>query len=112
MNYYDRLGHIFQGFVPALITREFILKLSPLKKGKLLTFLVLSVVLAISASYELLEWGSATVLYPEQGIAFLGTQGDVWDAQKDIFLALIGGIFALLLFSKLQDSQMSKEKSK
>ena len=105
-NYYDRLGHFFQGLVPALVLREFLLKLSPLKKGKLLILVILSIVLAISASYELFEWWTAVSTSPGTGNAFLGTQGDIWDTQWDMLMALIGGISALLFFSKLQDSQL------
>lgn len=109
-NYYDRLGHFFQGFTPALVSREFLLKLSPVKRGKTLTFIILCIVLAISATYELFEWQSAVNLFPEQGVDFLGIQGDVWDVQKDMFLALIGGICALGLFSRLQNNQMKYKK--
>ncbi|MDW8802653.1 DUF2238 domain-containing protein [Clostridium sp. A1-XYC3] len=101
-NYYDRLGHFVQGFIPAIIIREILLRKSPLRQGKLLNFLTISVCLAISASYELLEWwvAKATGTAAE---AFLGTQGDVWDTQWDMFLALIGSICSLLTLSSIHN---------
>lgn len=105
-NYYDRLGHIAQGFFPAIIIREFLLRKTALKRGGMLTFIVLSIALAISASYELLEWGAAVTLTPETGNAFLATQGDIWDSQWDMFLALAGAAAALLLFSRTHDTQL------
>ncbi|MCT8978500.1 DUF2238 domain-containing protein [Clostridium sp. CX1] len=101
-NYYDRLGHFVQGFIPAIIIREILLRKSPLRQGKLLNFLIISVCLAISASYELLEWwvAKATGTAAE---AFLGTQGDVWDTQWDMFLALIGSICSLLTLSNIHN---------
>ncbi len=104
-NHYDRIGHFLQGFVPALIAREILLRKTRLHRGKILTFLVLCVCLAISASYELLEWGCALAL--GQGAdAFLGTQGDPWDTQEDMFLAFIGAGAALFLLTKKQDRQL------
>jgi putative membrane protein len=104
-NHYDRLGHFAQGFVPAIIAREVLLRSSPLRRGRWLAFLVVSVCLAISASYEILEWQSA-VWGGEAAGDFLGMQGDVWDAQKDMLLALIGAIAALLTLSRLHDREM------
>ncbi len=109
-NYYDRLGHFMQGFVPVMIAREFLLRKSTLKRGKLLIFVLISIVLAITAAYELLEWSSTLTLPPEEGLRFLGSQGDLWDAQKDMLLALIGGVGALILLSRIQDKQIKELK--
>jgi putative membrane protein len=105
-NNYDRLGHFAQGFVPAIVGREILLRTSPLKRGKWLTFLVVAVCLAISASYELIEWGTA-VSTGTAADAFLGTQGDPWDTQEDMFMAGIGAVVALLALSKVQDRQLA-----
>ena len=104
-NHYDRLGHFVQGFVPAIVTREILLRTTLLTRGKMLFFLVVSVSLAISAAYELVEWGVA-VGSGDDAVAFLATQGDVWDTQKDMALALIGSIVAQLLLSRLHDRQL------
>lgn len=109
-NYYDRLGHIAQGFFPVIIIRELLLRKTKLERGKWLFFIVVSVVLAVSASYELLEWQAAVTFSPETGDAFLATQGDIWDTQWDMFLALIGSAASLLLFSKVHDGQMERIK--
>ena len=106
-NHYDRLGHLAQGFVPAMLTREVLLRRSPLERGKWLGFLVVCVCLALSATYELIEW-LAAVLGGSAADAFLGTQGDVWDTQWDMFMALIGAISALLLLSRVHDRQLAK----
>jgi putative membrane protein len=106
-NHYDRLGHLAQGFVPALLAREVLLRRSPLERGKWLSFLVVCVCLALSATYELIEW-LAAVLRGSAADAFLGTQGDVWDTQWDMFMALIGAISALLLLSRAHDRQLAK----
>lgn len=106
-NPYDKIGHFFQGFVPALIAREILLRGQFIRGRKMLAFLVLCIVLAISAVYELIEWAAALIM--GQGAEeFLGTQGDPWDTQSDMFLALIGGAVALLGFSRLQDRQIAK----
>lgn len=105
-NYYDRLGHIAQGFFPAIIVRELLLRKTKLEKGKWLFFLVVCVVLAISATYELFEWQAAVTISPETGDAFLATQGDIWDTQWDMLLALVGSIASLMLFSKVHDTQL------
>lgn len=104
-NHFDRIGHFTQGFVPALLTREILIRYSPLRPGGWLFFLVCSVCLAFSASYELFEWGVARWT-GEAASAFLGTQGDEWDTQWDMFLALLGSILAQLLLSGLQDRQL------
>lgn len=107
-NNYDKIGHFAQGFVPAIIVREILLRTSPLRQGKWLNFITVSICLAISAVYELIEWWVA-VLYNASADDFLGTQGFEWDAQADMFTALIGAIMALLLLSKWHDKQL-KEK--
>lgn len=104
-NPYDKIGHFMQGFVPAIIIREILIRGEYIKHGKMLNFLTLATVLGISASYELFEWGSAVVL--GQGAdEFLGTQGDPWDTQSDMLFALIGGSTALLLLSKIHNQQI------
>ncbi|UNP87699.1 DUF2238 domain-containing protein [Aeromonas encheleia] len=106
-NPYDKIGHFCQGFIPALACREILLRGHHVQGKRMLVFLVLSVVLAISASYELIEWGAALAL--GQGAdEFLGTQGDPWDTQSDMFFALIGAISALLLLSPLHDRQLAR----
>ena len=106
-NHYDRLGHFIQGVVPALLSREILLRTSPLQRGKWLFFLVCSVSLAISACYEFVEWAAA-VINAEAAEAFLGTQGDNWDTQWDMFLALNGSIFAQWVFARTQDRQLAE----
>ena len=106
-NHYDRLGHLAQGFVPAMLAREVLLRRSPLERGKWLSFLAVCVCLALSATYELIEW-LAAVLGGSAADAFLGTQGDVWDTQWDMFMALIGALSALLLLSRTHDRQLAR----
>lgn len=106
-NYYDRLGHFAQGFIPALIVREILLRKSSLNRGKLLSFIIISICLAISAFYELVEWGVAEAT-GSAADAFLGTQGDVWDTQWDMFMALWGAIVSLVLMSKIHDKFLKK----
>jgi putative membrane protein len=107
-NHYDRIGHFVQGFVPALLTREILIRTSPLKAGKWLSFIVVSICLAVSALYELIEWAAAA-FQGSSADAFLGTQGDEWDAQKDMFMCLIGAIAAVLFVSKLHDRFLRNE---
>lgn len=95
-NHYDRLGHLAQGFVPAILAREILLRKTPLVRGRWLAFLVVSVCLGISAVYELIEW-LAALISAEAADSFLGTQGDNWDTQWDMFLALCGALSALTL---------------
>jgi putative membrane protein len=106
-NHYDRLGHFAQGFIPAILAREILLRRSPLVSGKCLFFLVVSVCLAFSAFYELIEWWAA-LAGGEAADAFLGTQGDVWDTQWDMFLALIGAITAQLTLAKPHDLALKR----
>ena len=104
-NPYDRIGHFAQGFIPAMIAREILLRGGYVARGKMLAFLVICIVLAISATYELIEWAAAVAL--GQGAdEFLGTQGDQWDTQSDMFMALLGGTAALLLLSRSHDRQL------
>lgn len=104
-NPYDKIGHFFQGLVPALVAREILIRGAYVNGRKMLAFIVVCIVLAISATYELIEW--AVALAMGQGAdEFLGTQGDEWDAQSDMFFALIGGLSALLVFSRWQDRQI------
>lgn len=105
-NNYDKIGHFAQGFVPAMLFRELLLRHSPLRQGKLLFTLVAACCLAVSACYELVEWAAAVTL--GQGAdAFLGTQGDIWDTQSDMLMALIGAVSAQVLLAKLQDKQLT-----
>ncbi len=105
-NHYDRLGHLTQGFVPALVAREVLLRTSPLRRGRWLFVLVTAVALAISALYEFVEWGAALAL-GQSADAFLGTQGDPWDTQWDMFLAFLGAMAAQLTLSRAQDRQLA-----
>jgi putative membrane protein len=106
-NPYDRLGHLAQGFVPAIVIREILIRRSPLRPGKWLAFLVVCVCLAISAAYELIEWWSA-LIGGESADAFLGTQGDQWDTQWDMFTALVGAVAALALLGRYHDRQIAR----
>lgn len=106
-NPYDKIGHFMQGFVPAIAAREILIRHQILAKGKMLSFIVICIVLAISATYELIEWAAALAL--GQGAQeFLGTQGYEWDTQSDMFFALIGAIEALLFLSKWHNQQLNK----
>lgn len=106
-NPYDKIGHFFQGFVPALVAREILIRGQYVRGRLMLAFLVVCVVLAISVTYEFIEWGAALAM--GQGAEeFLGTQGDPWDTQSDMFFALVGSITALLCFSRLHDRQLTR----
>jgi len=106
-NPYDKIGHFAQGFIPAIAAREILLRGRHVARGKMLAFLVICIVLAISATYELVEWAAAVAL--GQGAdEFLGTQGDQWDTQSDMFMALIGGVAALLLLSHRHNRQLAR----
>ena len=105
-NNYDRLGHLAQGFIPAIVAREILLRTSPLRRGKWLTFLVICFCMALSSFYELVEWWTAAATGTAAD-AFLGTQGDPWDTQWDMMLAMIGACLSLLLLSRVHDRQMA-----
>lgn len=107
-NNYDKIGHFFQGFSPALIAREILIRKKVVNGSGWLFFLLICIVLATSAFYELIEWW-VSLFSGEAGDDFLGTQGYIWDTQTDMFTALLGAIFALLLFSKFHDEQMKKK---
>ena len=106
-NHYDKLGHFVQGFVPACIARELLLRLNVVKNERWLLVFVVSVCLAFSAFYELLEWWVA-VAVGEDAEAFLGTQGYVWDTQSDMFMALIGSAVFLVFFRKWQNTSIRR----
>jgi putative membrane protein len=105
-NHYDRIGHFFQGFEPAVLAREILVRKAVVKRGAWLTLFVLSLCLAFSACYEFLEWGVA-VAAGAASDAFLGTQGDPWDTQWDMFFCLVGAVSALALLSRLHDHQLA-----
>jgi putative membrane protein len=104
-NHYDRIGHFAQGFVPAMLAREIFIRRSPLRGSRWLPFMVICFCLAFSAFYELIEFWTALAT-GEAAEAFLGTQGDPWDTQWDMMLALIGAITALLVLSRWHDRQL------
>jgi len=105
-NPYDRIGHFFQGLVPAVAAREILIRGEFVRSRRMLAFLVVCVALAISATYELIEWGAALAL-GAGAVEFLGTQGDPWDTQSDIFMALLGALTTLALLSRLHDRQIA-----
>lgn len=106
-NHFDRLGHFAQGFVPAILARELLLRCTPLTRGGWLMLLVTCGCLAFSAFYELIEWWSA-LAFGQAADAFLGTQGDPWDTQWDMFLALIGATSAQITLGRLHDKHMKQ----
>lgn len=106
-NHYDRLGHFVQGFVPAIIARELLIRTSPLRPGKWLFAIVVLSCLGISAAYEMIEW-QASQLSADGASAFLGTQGDVWDTQKDMALAAIGAVAGCLSLGRWHDRQIAQ----
>lgn len=106
-NHYDRFGHFVQGFVPAILVREVLRRRAGLRPGGWLFFLVTSVCLAVSAAYELIEWATALAT-GSAAMAFLGTQGDVWDTQWDMFLALVGSLTAQLLLARVHERQLAR----
>ena len=105
-NHYDRVGHIALGVFPAFIIREVLLRNTLLQRGGWLYFIIISIVLAVAAFWELLEWWVALLVASDVGTAFLGSQGDIWDAQWDMFLALLGAMIVLPIFSGLHDRSM------
>lgn len=106
-NHYDRVGHFAQGFIPAIFVRELLLRKTPLQRGGWLNFLVVCVCLAFSASYEFFEWWTAA-LTGEAASDFLGTQGDPWDTQWDMFLATVGAVCSLTLLGRWHDASLKK----
>lgn len=104
-NNYDRIGHFAQGFVPAIIAREILIRRGVVRGRGWVYFIVVSICLAVSAAYELLEW-RVSVATGAKGDAFLGTQGDVWDTQEDMATALIGALLAPLLLGRIHDRQI------
>jgi putative membrane protein len=109
-NHYDRVGHLAQGFIPALVAREVLLRTSPLRPGKWLFFIVTCICLALSAVYELLEWAVAASTGTAAD-AFLATQGDVWDTQNDMLLALVGAILAQLTLARGHNRALQKART-
>jgi putative membrane protein len=105
-NHYDRLGHLAQGFVPAILAREILIRRSPLNGSRWLGFIAVSICLAFSALFEMFEWW-VSLLAGAEGDAYLATQGDVWDTQWDMFLALIGAIAAQASLARLHDRQLA-----
>lgn len=108
-NPYDRIGHLAQGFVPAMVARELLLRVFRIEGRKTVFFLAVCIALAISAFYELIEWWAALAMGADAH-EFLGTQGDVWDTQWDMFLALTGAILALLMLGRRHDRQLTRLK--
>ncbi len=109
-NPYDRIGHFFQGLVPALAAREILLRGKYVRRSGMLGFLVICVALGVSSAYELVEWGSALLL-DSGATEFLGTQGDPWDTQSDMFCALLGASSTLLAFSRVHDRLLARTQS-
>lgn len=110
-NHYDRVGHLALGFFPVCIIKEVLLRVTPLRRGGWLTFIVLSIVMAIAAGYELVEWASTYIFAPDVGQAFLGSQGDPWDAQWDMLFGLVGGAIGYFVLAPLHDRSMAKVRS-
>ena len=109
-NPWDRVGHFMQGFVPAILGRELLLRLTPLQRGGWLVYLVLAAALSFSALFELIEWWAAFA-FGADADAFLATQGDQWDTQWDMFVCLLGAALSLLLWSRLHDRQLGLRRS-
>ncbi len=108
-NHYDRIGHFAQGFIPAILAREILIRTSPLRPGKWLFFIVVCICLSISAFYEFIEWWTV-LIKGSSAEAFLGTQGDVWDAHWDMLFAMTGAMVSLLVLSKVHDKFLLKIK--
>ncbi|MDP6930901.1 MAG: DUF2238 domain-containing protein [Planctomycetota bacterium] len=106
-NPFDRIGHFMQGFTPAIVVRELLLRRTLLHRGWALRWIIISISLAFSAFYELLEWWMVIFFYPDVGPEWLGHQGDPFDAQADMLMAILGALLAMVLLSGLQDRQMS-----
>jgi putative membrane protein len=110
-NHYDRVGHLALGVFPVFVIREVLLRVTPLRRGGWFTFILLSVVLAIAAFWELLEWWTTLIVASDVGTAFLGSQGDPWDAQWDMLLALVGAAVALPTNARFHDRSMARTKT-
>jgi putative membrane protein len=110
-NHYDRVGHFMQGFVPAIVAREVLLRTSPLRRGKWLFVIVIMICVGLSAVFELCEFGVA-LIYGAAADSYLAFQGDAWDTQKDMGLCLLGAFLALLLLARLHDRQMSEAEAR
>lgn len=106
-NNFDKLGHFAQGFIPAMVAREVLIRKSVIPSAGWRDFFIISFCLALSAFYEIIEWWVA-LASGESAEAFLGTQGYIWDTQSDMWIALIGAVVALLMLSKLHDRQLSE----
>jgi putative membrane protein len=106
-NHYDRLGHLAQGFIPAMLAREILVRRNVVRGRGWVYFIVVSICLAISAAYELLEW-RVSIATGSKGDAFLGTQGDIWDTQEDMATALVGALIAPLILGRLHDRQLAR----
>jgi len=106
-NHYDRLGHFAQGFIPAIVAREILIRRNVVRGRGWVYFIVVSICLAISAAYELLEW-RVSIATGSKGDAFLGTQGDIWDTQEDMATALVGALLAPLTLGRLHDRQLAR----
>jgi putative membrane protein len=106
-NHFDRVGHLAQGFIPAMFVREFLRRTGRMNPGPLLGFLCVAVCLAFSAFYEILEWWMVVAFYPTNGPDWLGMQGDPWDAQEDMLMALIGSTLAILTLSAAHERSMA-----
>ena len=106
-NHYDRLGHFAQGFIPAILAREILIRRNVVRGRGWVYFIVVSICLAVSAAYELLEW-RVSVATGSKGDAFLGTQGDIWDTQEDMATALIGALLAPLILGRPHDRQLAR----
>jgi putative membrane protein len=107
-NHFDRVGHFFQGVIPAMVARELLVRTSPVRPGKWLFSICAAIALAISASYELFEWRYAVTFGGKQADDFLGSQGDIWDAQNDMAMALVGAVVSLAALGRLQDRQIAE----
>ncbi len=107
-NHYDRVGHVALGVFPVFVAREVLLRVTPLRSGGWFHFILLSIILAIAAFWEILEWWVAVLAAPDVGQAFLGSQGDVWDAQWDMLLALVGAAAVLPLGARLHDRSIAR----
>lgn len=105
-NHYDRFGHLMQGFVPAILARELLRRCTPLRPGGWLAYLCVAAALSFSAFFEMIEWWAA-LAWGGAADAFLATQGDVWDTQWDMFLALCGALLSLALFSRRHERQLA-----